>query len=147
MRIVDTEIHTLHRYFIWANRMRTHFDEILQKISELENHQEKNDEAKKFEIESFMYLSLWYATLNTVIEGWQELGLKDPGIELLLQSNNSKLLKKYRHGVLHFQRNYFDQRFVGFMESNDSVEWVRNLNKEFGRYFLEYFKTSWNKVD
>jgi hypothetical protein len=127
--------------------MRTHFDEILQKISELENHQEKNDEAKKFEIESFMYLSLWYATLNTVIEGWQELGLKDPGIELLLQSNNSKLLKKYRHGVLHFQRNYFDQRFVGFMESNDSVEWVRNLNKEFGRYFLEYFKTSWNKVD
>ena len=29
---MSPELVTLHRYFIWANRMRTHFDEILAEI-------------------------------------------------------------------------------------------------------------------
>ena len=54
---------TLHRYYIWANRMRTHFDDILVRGDELADHQ----------IETFLYMSYWYAGLYVVIEGWREL--------------------------------------------------------------------------
>ena len=117
---------TLHRYFIWANRMRTHFDEVLSR-GELDG---------KAEIESFLYMSYWYGGLYVVIEGWRELGLTDNAIDDLLQSRNVKLLQRYRNGVFHFQRKYHDQRFLDFMsQGEDEVTWVRTLNEQFGRFF------------
>jgi hypothetical protein len=70
-----------------------------------------------------------------VIEGWRQLRLTDPKIDPLLLSPNVRLLKKYRDGVFHFQRNYFDDRFLGFIKAGDSVDWVRAIHSEFGEYF------------
>ena len=126
----DPALFTLHRYYIWANRMRTHFDELLQ----------RNAAKPKEEIESFLYMSYWYGGLFVVIEGWQELGLSEPTIDKLLASPNVQLLRRYRNGVFHFQKNYFDDRFVEFMrEGENTVEWVRDLTLHFGRYFLQRF--------
>jgi hypothetical protein len=100
---------------------------------------------EKFKIESFLYMSYWYGGLYVVIEGWQELKLSDTVINGLLQSSNVDLLKRYRNGVFHFQKQYYDNRFIEFMsEGKDSVKWVRNLTQEFGRWFLEWFKTNSN---
>ena len=118
---------TLHRYYITANRMRTHFDEILS----------KGALDRKALIESFLYMGYWYGGLYVVIEGWRELQLTDTAIDGLLQSSNVDLLRRFRNGVFHFQSQYNDKRFIAFMEEGtDSVEWVRSLNLEFGRYFL-----------
>ena len=100
---------TLHRYFIWANRMRPHFDEVLSK-GDL-------GEGRKADIESFLYMSYWYGGLYVVIEGWRELKFADAVIDKMLQSPNVKLLRRYRNGVFHFQKNYNDERFEGFMRS------------------------------
>jgi hypothetical protein len=70
-----------------------------------------------------------------VIEGWRQLRLTDPKIDPLLLSPNVRLLKKYRDGVFHFQKNYFDDRFLGFIKAGDSVEWVRTIHSELGEYF------------
>jgi hypothetical protein len=83
---------TLHRYYIWANRMRTHFDEVISK-GMLDG---------KAEIESFLYMSYWYGGLYVVIEGWRELKLTDNTIDILLQSPNVELLRRYRNAVFHF---------------------------------------------
>jgi hypothetical protein len=124
---------TLHRYFIWANRMRTHFDEIL-------NREQFSYEGTA-QIESFLYMSYWYAGLYVVIEGWKALELSDTVIDELVNSPNVELLRRYRNGVFHFQRNYNDQRFDEFMtQGTDEVAWVRSLNEQFGRYFLERHK-------
>jgi hypothetical protein len=127
---VTPELVTLHRYFIWANQMRTHFDEILAR------------EPAPFEgaafIESFLYMSYWYGGLYVVIEGWKALNLSDGVIDELLKSRNVILLRRYRNGVFHFQRNYHDERFNEFMsQGTNEVTWVRSLNQQFGRYFLE----------
>lgn len=53
---------------IWANRMRTHFDECFK---EEKKSKPGND------IEQLMYMSLWYAGLYVVCEGWVKLGLKE----------------------------------------------------------------------
>jgi hypothetical protein len=52
-------------------------------------------------------------------------------------ANNVALLKKYRNGVYHYQKNYFDNRFMDFMSQGQNiVTWVRDLNRAFGGYFL-----------
>lgn len=102
----DREILTLHRYFIWANRMRTEFEGVLER-QRIGNG--------VFPIEAHMYMSLWYACLYVVIEGWNTLGLNDEAISVLLKSHNVSLLKRYRNGVFHFQRRYFDQRFLALI--------------------------------
>ena len=117
---------TLHRYYIWANRMRTHFDEILSRGVPVET----------VEIECLLYMSYWYGGLYVVIEGWQALKLTDPIIDSLLQSPNVKLLRQYRNGTFHFQIKYYNDKFSSFTKGTDAVAWVRKLNTEFGRYFL-----------
>ena len=133
--IKDIEIFSLHKYFVWANKMRTNFDDLLnQNKQEIIPH-------SKFEMESNLYMSYWYGGLYVVIEGWKELGLADEKIDALLYSPNVNLLRRYRNGVFHFQRDYFDERFLGFIRDGiNCIEWIRNLNLEFGRYFLTWAK-------
>ncbi|MGB3478366.1 MAG: hypothetical protein WBB67_04315 [bacterium] len=129
------QIATLHRYYIWANRMRDHFDKILPK------KQFGVNEIQGIDIEIFMYMSFWYAELYVVIEGWRKLKLVDEIVDQLLRSeNNIKLLKRYRNAVFHFQRDYYDDRFMDFIKEGDHiVKWVRDLNDHFSRFFLQYF--------
>jgi hypothetical protein len=122
---------SLHRYFIWANRMRTHFDELLKNSS-------RGGREDGSDIEEWLYMAFWYGGLYVVIEGWQELGLHDERIDSLLQSPNVDLLRRYRNGVFHFQKKYHDDRFYEFLKSGKTaVVWVRELNRQFGRWFLE----------
>lgn len=127
---IDNEVITLHRYYIWANRMRTHFDAVLARREETS--------AAGFPIEAHMYMSLWYSCLYVVIEGWRKLGLKDETICTLLESPNTTLLRRYRNGVFHFQPKYFDRKSLGLIEQGENVvNWVRTLNHELGRFFLQ----------
>ena len=128
----DWEVFTLHRYFVWANRMRTEFDAVLQKRDSMD--------AVRFEIEGHLYLSLWYGCLYVVIEGWNQLGLEDETIGILLESPNIPLLRRYRNAVFHYQRNYSDTRWLELIQEGEKVAtWIRALNQEFGRFFLQWF--------
>ena len=125
---------SLHRYYIWANKIRTHFDELLS---------EQEPRRAGWDIEANLYMSYWYAGLFVVIEGWRKLQLRDSAIDPLLTSQNVDLLKRYRNGVFHFQSDYHDERFLGFIrDGQDAVAWVRALNQEFGRYFLERLRSN-----
>jgi hypothetical protein len=129
--------YALHRYYIWANGMRTHFDYYIKRKNQMD--------PSIYKIKTNMYMSLWYAALYVVIEGWTTLKLSDPLIDELLKEPYVKLLRKYRNGVCHFQKKYYDERFLEIMGQNkfsaqDSARWVRELNLEFGRYFLSNLK-------
>lgn len=125
---------SLHRYFIWANKMRTHFDEYAMK-ADLTQSQSQMD--------LMMYMSYWYGTLYTVVEGWRELNYSDSKIDSLLDSSTIELLRRYRNGVFHYQQNYSDNRFTDlYAEGKDAVVLIGELNEELGRYFLEKMKVS-----
>jgi hypothetical protein len=131
--ISDSHMLSLHRYFIWANRLRIHFDECLEK---------RSLKTSEINLEEFMYMSLWYASLYVVCEGWQKLDLKDSFIESLLASKNLKLLRRYRNATYHFQKNYYHEKVIDFISGGPNVvSWVRKLNNEFGRFFLNWIKT------
>jgi hypothetical protein len=115
--------------------MRVHFDALARQLFE---HPEPGGTK---EIESRIFLSLWYAGLSVVIEGWKRLKLTDAAVDELLKSKNVKLLKDFRDSIYHFQPRYDEKRFVAFItEGTDVVPWVRTLNVEMGRWFLDYFK-------
>jgi len=129
-------VFALHRYFVWANYMRTCFDDDM--------FRRRHAERLRISImadEGWIFMSYWYAGLYVVIEGWQELGLLDPVVDDLLRSANVDLLRRYRNGVCHFQLDYFSHKFDGFCASeHNPVEWVRELNRQFGRYFLNWHR-------
>ena len=128
-------INTLHRYFIWADRMRVFFLKTLK-------DKDKYSSKKYFDIDSRLYMSLWYGLLYVVIEGWMDLKLKDKEIDKLIKDKNTELLKRYRNGVFHFQKKYNDDRFENFFKEDSTVEWLKNLREEFSRWFLEYYKNN-----
>jgi hypothetical protein len=123
----------LHRYWIWANALRTHFDKIIMNNTDLQHKKG----IRWFADYEGVFLSHWYSALYVVVEGWKELRLTDKEINRLLESPNVERLRRFRNGVCHFQPDYLDKKFLGFMAEPTSVEWVRTLNREFGRYFLE----------
>lgn len=128
MALTNEELLSLHRYYIWANRMRTHFDSLLASGAHASG---------QGEIESVLYMSYWYGGLYVVIEGRKELGFTDEAVDRLLGSPNVDLLRRYRNGVFHFQRQYNDQRFLHLItQGTNVVQWVRDLNQQLGRYFL-----------
>ena len=129
--------HSLHRYFIWADRMRGHF---FLSAKPLANVNRRLNPYGKEAIEINMYMGLWYAHLYVVVEGWQKLELADSTVDALLRSKNVKLLKRYRHGVCHFQKNYYDERFFELIrDGEDAAKWVRELHDALGAYFLRIF--------
>lgn len=123
----------LHRYFIWSNRLREYFD-----IALGQNPTGATESPEAYFVNDVgVFLSYWYAALFVVVEGWRELRLSDTEIDGLLSSPNIELLRRYRHGVCHFQANYFDARFTALLAAQNVVPWVRQLHLALGRYFLD----------
>jgi len=126
-------LHTLHRYFIWAQQMQTRFYDLLPQVAQNPNIKRSDPEA----LLADMYMSFWYGELYVVVEGFQNLKLSDPTIDPLLASPNLALLKRYRNGVFHYQRDYFDDRFLDFMQKGKkSAEWAARLTGSIGEYLL-----------
>lgn len=136
-QILKKEIYILHRYYIWQDRMRVHFEDVLKNSQTREGTSLNKDDINKF-----LYMSYWYGGLYVVVEGWKELKLCDKKINRLLKNTKFvNFLKRYRNATFHFQkRKYFDEKFMSFVEEKGSVNWVRDLNQEFSRFFLDYFK-------
>lgn len=129
-------IDSLHRYFLWADRMRVHCDQVLKSLKE------EIKFGSQEHIDFSLNMSFWYGELFVVVEGWQELALKDDKIEVLLKNEDFvKLLKRYRNGAFHYQKDYFDGRFMDLISEKNSAKWIRSLNQEFSRFFLDHYKS------
>jgi hypothetical protein len=119
------------RYLYWADLCRARLDGLL------EAHASPDD----IPTPSFIaLLSQWYASLWVVIEGWNELGLRDDAIDRLLTEHSSiaGLLRRYRNGVFHFQPGLLDERFLGMARAGGAAQlWVRILHDEFGRFLSD----------
>jgi hypothetical protein len=117
--------------------MREHYLQVGKTFSPTPSFFDNEDAGR-----AFMYLSYWYAGLYVVCEGWRELRLSDPEIDGLLASTNLELLKRFRHGVYHFQPDYFDKRLMNpFVLGKDFDDWVKYLTHAFARYLDAWTKS------
>jgi hypothetical protein len=142
MPATHKEVHALHRYLIWSIHMR---DQCLQ----LKDGKVPDDRVEKrlWLIRPFMWLALWLALLYVVAEAYQELGLRDPVIDKMLASPHLNLLRRFRNGAFHFQRDYFDPRFTDVLSSEPITDWAVQLHNEFRRFFLEWYRSRGIEVE
>lgn len=124
------EIAALHRYFLNASSMKSLF------------HQHIRDNGavgmdSDLWPQQWIYQSLWYGTLFVVSEGWNELGLRDAMVDELRAAPNHDLLRRFRNGMFHFQRDYHDDRFVGLIvRGDDSAAWIESFHSAIGNAIL-----------
>ena len=133
------EVMSLHRYYLAASMERDTFLRIIT------GHAQMTGQARRYAgenwNESWIAMSYWYGGLYVVVEGWGELRLADSDVDALLASPNVELLRRYRNGVFHYQRRYWDERFQELIRDGEKVvNWVHELNREFGRWLLEWFE-------
>ena len=121
---------TLHRYYLWANRMYAYY------MSSGQAPEERV--ARRLWLQStFAYSALWLSLLFVVAEGWSELELHDEEVNRLLASPNRELLRRFRNGAFHFQPTYFDARFTEFFHGpQEPIEWASELHKAIGQWFI-----------
>jgi hypothetical protein len=138
----EHQIFALHRYYCWTTLMKRDFENALLSGKHLPAAGESPLlwPVKYMSGEVGMYMSYWYGGLFVVCEGWQELGLSDAKVDPLLDSPNLDLLKRYRHGAFHFQKDYFDGRFLQFEAEQNSAKWVHDLSEALGDWFLEWLQ-------
>jgi hypothetical protein len=138
----DREIQVLLRYFLWADRMRIHFEDALNAaggVPDVFEPRSEDEALAAFNV--LLYISMFYGTLYVVVEGWRDLGLSDPEVDELLNSSNVGLLKRYRHGCFHFQRDYWDDRFMGLLrEGEATAAWIQSLHGALDRFFEAWTK-------
>ena len=129
------ELHLLHQYFVWADRMRVHFEAALQVPTPEDIYIPLFQEPEKW-----LYMCYWYASAYTVVEGFVELGLKDARVEAFLaQTVYVDKLKRFRNGVFHFQKKLMDERFLDFIALPDGGKWLTELWHALGDFFLTQF--------
>ena len=81
-------------------------------------------------------LSVWYALLYVVVEGYTELRHKDPALEeLLAQTHMVDGLKRFRNAVFHYQKNPLSEKLLTFLETEESETLIGQLNRAFRSYF------------
>jgi len=83
-------------------------------------------------------ISVWYALLYVVIEGYRELGQTFEPLEALLQQEEYvDLLRLFRNATFHYQEDPMSEKIIGFLDKRDSEHWIRDLNKQFQAFFLK----------
>ena len=103
----EWQVVSLNRYLCWATFMRHQF---LQEIESDEPKEEERGVMSRAGHRTYMYYSLWLALLYVACEGWAQLKLGDSNVDRLLASPHLKMLKQFRHGVFHYQKDYFDPK-------------------------------------
>jgi hypothetical protein len=121
----------LYRYFIIASRTRAE----LKRIQDGQDYRQKQPLSTN---DFVIYLLsgppslffIWCGMLYVVVEGYRELKLKDSAVDsLLADSGRLDVLKRCRNGIFHFQKNYFDDRFMGPLRDLFFTEWAQQLTK------------------
>ena len=130
------EIDILHKYFLNADKMRFHFDEMIRSL----NAKVPNLGSDEY-LNINIYMSLWYSCLYSVVEAWQELNFHDTNVDNLLSDKaNVDLLRRYRNATLHYQKEYFHDKTMDFLSQKDSAKWARELHNALSNYFLSNLK-------
>jgi hypothetical protein len=57
-----------------------------------------------------------------------------------------QLLRRFRNGVFHYQKRYFDERFTDFISAQDTVEWVHDLTNAIGAFFRRLAGDTWPEI-
>jgi hypothetical protein len=125
----------LHKYWLWSNTMRMKFYEQMDQLDEIKEFQ-------KFIVsEVGVFMMYWYSSLYVVIEEYQKLNMQDEVIDSLCKDvEKINLLRLFRNSTFHVQDSYYSEKYIDFIATKNTAEWVSNLSCNLGKFLLREMK-------
>lgn len=85
----------------------------------------------------FARMSVWYALLYVVVEGYRELKVAFPPLDELLEKPELvNDLRLFRNATFHYQENPLSEKILGFLCQEESEKWIHELNRQLEAFFL-----------
>src|SRR3954447_17367173 len=108
------ELLALHKYFLNASFLRDVF------MRRIKRDQSPAATDPVTSMDDLIAMSLWFATVYVVIEGWLETKLTDPELNALLVDSHVHRLRRFRNQVFHYQREYDNPKLLEFLGQDDA---------------------------
>lgn len=126
------ELLALHKYFLNADFLRDVF------MRRIKRDQSPAATDPLTSMDDMISMSLWYATVYVVIEGWRETDLADAELDELLGDVYVDKLRRFRNQVFHYQLEYDNPKLLEFLGEDDAdahvaTEWVKRTHAALGR--------------
>jgi len=126
---MDSPIPSLFRYYMCMSLARQNFYKDLP--TSMKNNEADHAQAGMEFLfsKARIWMQIWYGLLYVVIEGWEQSGLVDAEIETLLKNtSNVAKLKRFRHAVFHYQKQFLPVKQEGLFAERSVVEWITILS-------------------
>lgn len=126
------QLAALHKYFLNADFLR---DVFMRRIK-----REQSPAQMSFVefLDDSIAMSLWYATVYVVIEGWRETKVRDSELDVLLDDDRVDDLRRFRNQIFHYQREYDNPKLLEFLGTDDghaqsATKWIQRTHASLGR--------------
>ena len=120
----------LHRYYLWAYRMRAH-------LVELGRAPVKTEELRQWSVRTTMYTGMWLSHLQVVVEGWEKLKLTDATVDALLAAPYKPKLRTLRNALFHFDIKNEGLDILALPGIDQvTIEWAAALHDAIGDWFM-----------
>lgn len=122
----------LHKYFLNADFLRDVF------MRRMRREQSPGAIDPVTSMDDMAAMSLWYASVYVVIEGWRKTSLADSELDALLADGHVDRLRRFRNQVFHYQTQYDNRRLLDFLgeddaESSTATDWIKRTHANLGR--------------
>lgn len=85
---------------------------------------------------SFARLSVLYGLIYVVIEGYKELKIDNPKVDMLLAKEEFvDALRLFRNATFHYQKKAISEKAMKFLELEESENWISELHLSFKLFF------------
>lgn len=128
---INPKLIALHKHWCAADSINFH---LRRSLEAFKNSPQKEDLAANFSM--FLALSVWYAMLYVVVEGYKEIGAQDVDIDALIgNTDNVDALRRFRNATFHYQEDPLSDKLMTFLVTKDSETWIGELNRALKRFF------------
>jgi hypothetical protein len=131
----------LHKHWVAADSINYHLRRSVDVAKKASNDVPKafGDVGRVMSV--FAALSVWYALLYVVVEGYRELAFQDEDIDKLLANDEYlQALRLFRNATFHYQESPLSPKLMTFLEAKDSEIWIMALNRALKGFFERELK-------
>jgi|LGVF01.2.fsa_nt_gb hypothetical protein len=131
---------SLHRHWVWADRMREMFEYYLK--TEWPILPESVERDQPYMLSSiFTCMCLWYGLLYVTCEGIDEYS--DTAVSTVAPEFDSvrNTLRRFRNAMFHVQPKYWSDKLMAVLEDEPIVDSIRNTHSKVGTWLEEHLES------
>ncbi len=138
----DPKLLALHNHWTAADAVNHHLRRSMKMPAEGEPGIPEAFVALGYTMSMFSVISVWYALLYVVIEGYRDLDIRDEHVDRLLdQTDYVSGLRQFRNATFHYQEDPIPGKVMTFLTAPGSEVWIRDLARAFDRFLTRELKT------